>query len=248
MQMQMQMPRTLAMERPHTGPAGLSVVIPVCDEATGLAPLLAQLQAAPQLVREVLVVDGGSRDGTRSIAGLAGARLLRSPAGRGRQLQRGVAAAAGPWLLLLHADVRLPARWPEAVSRAMATGAHQPPQAWAFRLAIEGAGPALGLVAWGANLRSRWRQLPYGDQGLLVPASWLAACGGIRPLPLMEDLELVERLRRRGRLGDLGLPLRVSGRRWRQRGVWRTTLANARLRRAWRRGTSAAKLAALYYG
>ena len=239
-------------DAPPIRPAALSVVIPVRDEAATLAPLLAQLQAAPQLVREVLVVDGGSRDGTRSIARLAGARLLRSPAGRGRQLQRGVAAATGPWLLLLHADVRLPPRWPEAVGRAMAPGSRGPgswpPRAWYFRLAIEDAGPALRLVGLASNLRSRWRQRPYGDQGLLLPAPWLAACGGIRPLPLMEDLELVERLGGRGRLCDLGLPLRVSGRRWRQRGVWRTTLLNARLRRAWRQGASAEQLAALYYG
>ncbi|MCU0528505.1 MAG: TIGR04283 family arsenosugar biosynthesis glycosyltransferase [Cyanobium sp. Prado107] len=232
--------------------AELSVVIAARNEAALLPALLAQLGEGPQLVREVLVVDGGSRDGTPQVAQLAGARLLRCPAGRGRQLALGAAEAIAPWLLLLHADVRLPRNWAERVQAAIRPGKPTPlqrsGQAWYFDLAIRGRHPGLRLVELGTALRSRWRQLPYGDQGLLLSRVLYDAVGGIRPLPLMEDLDLVQRLRRQGRLQSLGVALRVDGRRWRRLGVWRTTLANARLRRAWRRGEPAEVLACRYYG
>jgi rSAM/selenodomain-associated transferase 2 len=225
-----------------TGPP-LAVVIPARQEALRLPGLLAQLAQAPQLVGEVVVVDAGSDDATALVASLAGARVLRSGANRGQQLALGVAASSAPWLLLLHADVRLPSDWGPVVAAAMAAGAERP---WAFRLAIEGPGLGLRLVERLVALRSRWRSLPYGDQGLLISRSTLAAAGGIAPIPLMEDLELVLRLRRRQAIGVLPASLRVSGRRWRRLGVVGTALANARLRRAWRRGESAASLAARY--
>jgi rSAM/selenodomain-associated transferase 2 len=222
----------------------LSVVIAVRDEAGGLPALLADLATAPALVREVLVVDGGSQDGTPHLAALAGAGVLHDSGGRGHQLASGVARSAGPWLLLLHGDVRLPPGWAAAVAAAIGAGGEC---AWAFRLRIDAEDPALRLVERAADLRSRWRQLPYGDQGLLLTRRLLDAAGGIAPLPLMEDLELLLRLRRRARIRSLGVALRVNGRRWRRLGVWQTVLANARLRRAWRRGTPAAELAARYY-
>ena len=223
----------------------LSVVIATRNEARGLPGLLADLATAPELVREVLVVDGGSRDGTPRLAALAGARVLHDGSGRGGQLAAGVARSAGPWLLLLHGDVRLPPGWARAITTAIATGETN---AWAFRLRIAGDDPCLRLVELAVELRSRWRQLPYGDQGLLLARRLHDAAGGIAPLPLMEDLEFVQRLRRQARIGLLAPALRVNGRRWQRLGVWQTVLANARLRRAWRRGTPAAQLAERYYG
>ncbi|MBW4530912.1 MAG: TIGR04283 family arsenosugar biosynthesis glycosyltransferase [Aphanothece saxicola GSE-SYN-MK-01-06B] len=222
----------------------LSVVIAARDESHGLPALLADLATAPALVREVLVVDGGSRDGTPRLAALAGALVLHDGSGRGGQLAAGVARSAGPWLLLLHGDVRLPAGWARALAAAIAA---DETRAWAFRLRIAGDDPALRLVELAVELRSRWRQLPYGDQGLLLARALHDAAGGIAPLPLMEDLEFVQRLRRQARIGSLGLALRVNGRRWQRLGVWQTVLANARLRRAWRRGTPAEQLAERYY-
>ena len=222
----------------------LSVVIAARDESQGLPALLADLAMAPELVREVLVVDGGSRDGTPRLAALAGARVLHDGSGRGGQLATGVARSTGAWLLLLHGDVRLPPGWAQTLAVAIAAGETS---AWAFRLRIAGDDPALRLVELAVELRSRWRQLPYGDQGLLLARRLHDAAGGIAPLPLMEDLEFVQRLRRRGRIGTLALALRVSGRRWQRLGVWQTVLANASLRRAWRRGTPATQLAERYY-
>lgn len=225
-------------------PAGISVVIAARNEAARLPLLLADLAMAPQLVTEVLVVDGASGDGTPRLAALAGARVLACSPGRGQQLALGVSSSSGGWLLLLHADARLGAGW----QAALATALGRPPAAWYFNLAIDAPSPALRLVELGVALRSRWRQLPYGDQGLLLPRSLLALAGGVAPIPLMEDLELVQRLRQYTRLRSLGATLRVDGRRWRALGIWQTTLANARLRRAWRRGHRAEQLAAAYYG
>ena len=223
----------------------LSVVIPVRNEAARLPLLLADLAAAPaSLLREIWVVDGGSGDGSARLARLAGARVLPSAAGRGEQLRHGVAVCEGPWLLLLHADARLPADWPAGIQRAIHAGQQT---AWAFPLAIEEAGPALQLVGALSTLRSRWRSLPYGDQGLLLSRALYARSGGLQPLPLMEDLEFILRLRRLAPIRLLPGPLRVAGRRWRHLGVWRTTWRNALLRRAWRRGVDPALLARRYY-
>jgi len=227
----------------------LAVVIPVRNEAQRLPLLLADLAQAPAgLVAERLVVDGGSHDGSGTVARLAGATLLHGPANRGYQLQCGVAASTAPWLLLLHGDARLPRDWGAVVQRALAL----PPAAWHFDLAVEGGGLPLRLLEGAVGLRCRLRRLPYGDQGLLLPRALLERAGGIRPLPLMEDLELVQRLRPLAPLRSLGLPLRVDGRRWRRHGarlgVLRVAWRNAQLRRAWRRGAGAEELAARYYG
>ena len=229
----------------------LSVVVPVLNEAQRLPALLAQLQQASELVGEVLVVDGGSGDASRSIAALAGAQLLRQSGGRGRQLAAGVAAARGCWLLLLHGDCSLPRGWDLALRRAIQQSETLTPkpngaQAYYFELAIGGRQPGLRLVELAVGLRSRWWQRPYGDQGLLLPAALLAAAGGVKPIPLMEDLDLVQRLRRHGRLVSLRLRLSVDGRRWKRLGIWGATLANARLRRAWRRGVDPEELAQRY--
>ena len=223
----------------------LAVVIPSLQEAQRLAPLLADLAPAADLVRELVVVDGGSSDATARIALLGGARLLRCARGRGGQLALGVAATTAPWLLLLHADARLPPDWAHWLRAAIDA---DPGAAWAFRLAIDARDPRLRLVEWAVNWRSRWRQLPYGDQGLLLSRQLLTAAGGVAPLPLLEDLELIERLRGLAPIRLLPVPLRVDGRRWQRLGVWRTALANAAIRRAWRRGVPAAELAGRYYG
>ncbi|MFZ0408054.1 MAG: TIGR04283 family arsenosugar biosynthesis glycosyltransferase [Cyanobium sp.] len=226
--------------------APLAVVIAVRNEARGLPPLLADLALAPRgLVRELLVIDGGSDDGSPRLARLAGARLQPAEPGRGRQLAQGVASSGAGWLLLLHGDVRLPPRWFDLIVRAIAAGAST---AWAFRLAIADPDPRLRLVERAANIRSRWRRLPYGDQGLLLQRNLYDAAGGIAPLPLMEDLEFMLRLRRHGGIRLLDGAVSVQGRRWKELGVWRTTWNNARLRRQWRRGRDPELLAADYYG
>ncbi len=163
-----------------------------------------------------MVADGGSADATAAVARAAGARVLAAPRGRGVQLAAGIAATRAPWLLLLHADTRLAPGW-AAVARAfMAAGDDR---AGYFRFALDSADPRARrlerLVGW----RCRALGLPYGDQGLLLPRALLAAVGGMRPLPLMEDVDLVRRLGRR-RLVPLDAAAVTSAARWEREG-WR---------------------------
>ena len=226
----------------------LAVVIPALEEAERLPLLLADLAGAPAgLIAERVVVDGGSRDGTRALATLAGAHCLQAERGRGMQLQRGINASTAPWLLLLHADARLQPGWAAAVARAIANHVPGERRAWCFDLAVQGAGLRLRLLEWAVAWRTRTRQLPYGDQGLLLPRTLLEACGGVQPLALMEDLDLVLRLRQIAQVSSLAVPLRVDGRRWRRHGVVRSAWQNAQLRRAWREGCSGQELAQRYY-
>ena len=227
-------------------PLSLAVIIPARQEAQRLPLLLADLQQAPLgLETKLIVVDSSPDQGTADVAQLAGAQVIRCTANRGLQLQVGIAAATSPWLLLLHADCRLPARWGASVERAMG----QAPAAWYFDFQVAAAGIRLRLrlLELAVQLRCRIRALPYGDQGLLLPRSLLEQAGGMRPLPLMEDLDLVQRLQHLAPLRRLGQPLAVDGRRWRRDGVLRTAERNAGLRRAWRRGATAQELAQRYY-
>jgi len=197
----------------------LSVVIPALNAAATLPACVAALGGLPE---EVVVVDGGSGDGTPDIAARLGALVVNAPRGRGRQIAAGVAAARGEWLLLLHADTVLSAGWAAEAWGFMAGSAAR---AGYFRFALDAAeAPARRLermVAW----RCRALALPYGDQGLLVPRALLAAVGGVRDLPLMEDVDLVRRIGRR-RLVALQTAAVTSAERWRRDGWVRRSARN----------------------
>jgi rSAM/selenodomain-associated transferase 2 len=191
----------------------LSIVIPTLNAAAHLPATLAALGETPD---EIVVVDGGSHDGTADHARAAGARVLAAPRGRGAQLAAGIAASHGAWLLLLHADTRLDRGWSAAARAHMAQSAGR---AAYFRFALDTADRRArrleAMVAW----RCRRLALPYGDQGLLVERSLLDAVGGLRPLPLMEDVDLVRRLGR-DRLTGLDIAAVTSAARW-ERDGWR---------------------------
>ena len=227
-------------------PPELSVVIPCLNEATRLPLLLADLHRS-ELRLEILLADGGSSDATPQIARQSGAHLIRiHPPGRGRQLRAAANQARGDWLLFLHADSRLPLRWSCAVRSLLKTSAAAA-SAWYFDLRISPSTPARRLLERGVGLRSRWLQRPYGDQGLLLHRELYARCGGFAELPLMEDLDLVERLSHGADLRPIGLPLTTDGRRWNSDGVIRRSWRNAMLRRRWKQGESAERLAEAYY-
>ena len=227
-------------------PPELSVVIPCLNEATRLPLLLADLHRS-ELRLEILLADGGSSDATPQIARQSGAHLLRiHPPGRGRQLRAAANQARGDWLLFLHADSRLAVQWSKVLSTLLQTSSASR-SAWYFHLRISPSTPARRLLERGVGLRSRWLQRPYGDQGLLLHRELYARCGGFAELPLMEDLDLVERLSHGADLRPIGLPLTTDGRRWNSDGVIKRSWRNARLRRRWKQGESAERLAEAYY-
>lgn len=228
--------------------APISIVIPTLNAGAGLGDALAALAPAAieGLVREVVVTDAGSSDDTVAIAQQAGARVIRGAAGRGGQLARGAAAARGDWLLFLHADTILGATWS---AEAAAHLDRSEGAAGVFTLRFDAGGVAPALVAAGAMLRTRLFSSPYGDQGLLISRSLYEAVGGFRPLPLFEDVDLIDRLVRmkgRGVLKVLKTAATTSSERYRRGGYARRVLKNAACLAMYRAGVAPAKIAEFY--
>lgn len=221
--------------------ARISVIIPTLNEAGCLPESLIALDHAENV--EIIVVDGGSCDGTHDLAVAAGVRLLRSPAGRARQMNLGAAAATGDVYLFLHADTQLPPGFEQSVRAAL----REPGViGGAFRLHIDGPERSLRLIEWGTNWRSRWRHMPYGDQAMFVRAETFRQLDGFQELPIMEDFEFAQRLRRVGRIAILPEAVTTSARRWHALGPWRTTWTNQLIIGGYRLGISTQRLASWY--
>jgi rSAM/selenodomain-associated transferase 2 len=225
---------------PHAKPWGgkISVVIPALNAAATLGPCLLAAGEGDELI----VVDGGSTDVTAALALRSGARLVRSARGRGVQLAAGAAAAQGDWLLFLHADTRLAPGWRAAVERHVA---RQPGKAACFRFRLDAGEWQARLVETGVALRVRLLGLPYGDQGLLVARALYDEVGGYRPLPLMEDVDLVRRIGAE-RIERLAVDATTSAERWRRRGWLRRSGRNLLCLTLYRLGMSPERVARLY--
>lgn len=219
----------------------VSVIIPALNEEAVLDRTLAALRTDPPC--EVILVDGGSSDATPAIAQKAGALVIESPRGRGRQMNAGAAAAGGEALLFLHADTLLPPAFPQRIKEALA----QPGAvAGAFSLAIEGATTGLAAVAFLANLRSRFLHLPYGDQALFTSRGTFAAIGGFPEIAIMEDFVFVRHLHKLGRIVILPEKATTSARRWQNMGILQTSLINQIMVGGYTLGVSPATLARWY--
>ena len=220
----------------------LSVIIPTLNAAATLGACLDALAEAEG--REIIVVDGGSDDLTANVACKGGAELIGAPRGRGVQLRAGADQARGPWLLFLHADTRLEAGWSGEVRRWILAAAPQTDFAvFTFKLDSDDRRARLleRLVAW----RVRWLGLPYGDQGLLIHRDALDGVGGYAPLPLMEDVDLVGRLRRGG-LTQFATSAVTSAERWRRDGWLRRSLRNLACLGLFKLGVSPGRIAQIY--
>ena len=221
----------------------VSIIVPMLNEAPGLPGLLARLTELERQGCEILIVDGGSDDGSVSLAERAGFRVLASQKGRARQMNLGAAQATGDVLLFLHADTLLP----EDALTTLRQSMQKTAAVWGrFDVLIDGAHPMLRVIATLMNHRSRWTGIATGDQAIFVTRKAFNAVGGYPDQPLMEDIELSNRLRALARPACIPTPVRTSGRRWESRGVWRTVLLMWRLRWAYWRGTPAEQLAQRY--
>jgi rSAM/selenodomain-associated transferase 2 len=221
----------------------VSVVVPVLDEAREVPALLDHLAALPG-AWEVIVADGGSRDGTPAIAAAhpLAPQVITAPRGRARQQNAGAAAARGDPLVFLHADSRLP---PTAHASLSAAVRDLDCPGGNFALRFDG-DDAFGRALTGWYAVQRRLGVYYGDSTLWLRRGTWEALGGFADLPIMEDYELVRRLERRGRTACLPGPAHTSGRRWRALGVPRTVLSWAAIRWLWLLGVPAERLAVLY--
>lgn len=203
--------------------APISVVIPTLNAADALAPCLGALGEGLNagLIREVIITDGGSSDGTLSLAEQAGAVVVQGPASRGGQLRRGCAAAQGDWLLIVHADSWFDEGWTEEVLGHLATGQDK---AGYFQLRFRAQGFAPRVVERWANLRSKLFGLPYGDQGLLIRRDVYSEIGGYADIPLMEDVLIAQSLKRK--LLPLSAIITTSAERYQRDGWVRRSLRN----------------------
>ncbi|HEX9954384.1 MAG TPA: TIGR04283 family arsenosugar biosynthesis glycosyltransferase [Allosphingosinicella sp.] len=212
-------------------------MIPTLDAAATLPGCLQALGDVPDLV----VVDGGSRDATREVARAAGARVVDSPRGRGVQLAAGADAARGDWLLFLHADTRLSSGWRHLVEAHVTRRV----EAACFRFRLDDAAWQARVIERGVTFRVKLLGLPYGDQGLLVSRRLYDEVGGYRPLPLMEDVDLVRRIGRR-RLVTLDAAAVTSADKWRRDGWARRSGRNLACLALHRMGMSAERVAKIY--
>jgi rSAM/selenodomain-associated transferase 2 len=222
----------------------LSIVIPVLNEAPGIAHTLAAL--APLRARgvEVIVVDAGSGDATVALATPLADAVIAGPSGRALQMNAGAAVSKGALLLFLHADTQLPPMADQLVLNALG-GVHA--TGWGrFDVRIDGAHWMLHVVATLMNLRSRWSGIATGDQAIFMHRAQFEAVGGFPEQPLMEDVEISRRLRAVSRPVFLRAQVRTSGRRWESRGVWKTIFLMWRLRWRYWRGEPASDLAKAY--
>jgi len=221
----------------------LSVIIPVLNEAAGLAATLGDLQPLRPHHGELIVVDGGSDDDSPRLAAPLADRVIDSPRGRALQMNAGAALARGEILWFVHADTRIP---PAVLERllALAPGAN-----WGrFDVRLSGDLPMLRVVETLMNFRSRYTGIATGDQGIFVRRALFESLGGFPVIPLMEDIALSKRLRRHAWPLCPRERLVTASRRWERHGVWRTIGLMWRLRLAYFLGVAPETLARRYYG
>ena len=208
------------VDAPSDIPPLISVVIPTLNEVEHIGPVLSRVLDSFGV--EVIVVDGGSEDDTVAYADAVGATLIETSSGRAHQMNAGANASAGKILLFLHADTLLPKNWDMTLRDTLSNGV----ALGAFAFSVDEQLPGIRWVEWGANLRSHAFALPYGDQGLFMKRENFEKIGCFPDQPIMEDYELVRRMRKLGRIVTLDEPIITSARRWTKRGVFKTVLIN----------------------
>lgn len=219
----------------------VSVIVPTLNEATVVATTLAH--ARQPGVHEVIVVDGGSTDATRALAGALADVVMSAPRGRAAQMNAGAARATGDLLLFLHADTTVPPGFAQAAiaacERTNVVGGH-------FEVRLDPPAPLLRLTAALMNWRSRLTGIATGDQTIFIRRDAFEQLGGYAAVPLMEDIDLSRRMKRLGRLACLHERVTTSARRWQRDGIVRTILLMWSLRLRYALGAAPERLHARY--
>lgn len=219
----------------------ISIIIPTLNEENHLDALLSTLQAYQNV--EIIVADGGSSDRTVDIARNHTVQIASCPAGRGIQQNEGAKNATGNILVFLHCDTILPDNFPNMIHTIL----NQPgTAAGAFRLRINADGCDYRFIEWGANVRTRFLGLPYGDQVLFMKKNIFDQAGGFPELPILEDIVLIRRLKQLGRIKITKASVTTSARRWQRLGVIKTTMVNQIILAGYLFGIKPERLAQFY--
>jgi rSAM/selenodomain-associated transferase 2 len=224
----------------------ISIIIPVLNEVKNIRVAIDSI--FPSENTEVIVVDGGSSDGTIEVVKELGIMLLYSTAGRAAQMNLGAQNATSDILVFLHADTRLPLGYDDLIRTALGNicRSDRVPIAGAFALEIDDRSRRFRWVEWGVKYRSRFLKMPYGDQAIFLRAKVFDEIGGFPDLPIMEDFELMRRLQKLGSVAIIEEPVITSARRWLQQGIFKTTLINQLMILGYLMGVDLDRLVQLY--
>ncbi|MDF1588551.1 MAG: TIGR04283 family arsenosugar biosynthesis glycosyltransferase [Gammaproteobacteria bacterium] len=220
----------------------LALIVPVLNEAENLTFLVTLLSTLKQSQDEIVIVDGGSTDGSQQLLAELNLETVSAPKGRASQMNAGAMHSDADILVFLHADTELPANALDLIRKAIADGAD-----WGrFDVRISGKHPMLHIIALLMNWRSRLTAIATGDQVIFMRRELFNAVGGFPEQPLMEDIEISKRLKKISRPACLSDKVITSGRRWQKHGIWKTIVLMWWLRFAYWRGVPASTLAEYY--
>ena len=219
----------------------ISIIIPVLNEAENIGLVISSIQRAENI--EVIIIDGGSQDNTVKIAENLGVKVIVTNRGRALQMNAGAKIATGEILLFLHGDTQLPLGFETEIRK---TFINSNIIAGAFQLKINGDQLSLRVIEKTVFWRSKYLQMPYGDQAIFIKAITFGEIGGFPEQPIMEDFELIRRLNHLGKIEILSSSVITSGRRWQKLGVFKTTLINQLIVIGYYLGISPTKLAQWY--